>query len=123
MEHGDIEITQGRIPVSIEGEVLTMSESATRKKNGKVRVVVHICVTHVAAKKNHRVVKQTPVTVNLAGKLLKQISQDTHLTEIHLFQLLDLGLRLTVMAERMISSDRFFLLADFEYGRRKPIDH
>ncbi len=63
LEHADVEIAERRRAVGIEGEVLSVTESAAGKKGGQVLGGVAAAIAKVAAEEDGGAVEQAAVGV------------------------------------------------------------
>ena len=100
-----------------------MPETASGEIDGKIRVVVRVRVSHVAAVQDHCAVEQTLRAIKRLGKFRQQIPQQAHLPSIDLFQLSYLLGNLTVMGQAVITVHRLGVLVNLKYTRFVCVQH
>lgn len=123
MEHGEVEVGEGGVVVSLEGDVLAMLEASSGEDDGEVGVVVDVGVAHTAAVEDHRLIEEALAVFFGGCQVGQMVVQELELLAIGLFQLLNFLRGLAVVGEVVIPVGCGVLAVEFEDGSHEGVNH
>ena len=98
LQHRHEQITKRVVFFAIKGKMLTMTQPTSSEQDGKIRGVMNVRITEVAAIQDHGLVQQSSITLGLGSQVSDESTQLPEVFASCRFQLTQLFPVLAMMA-------------------------